>query len=74
MTAGNVCVLRDGVLDRWSVWICSPVGKRTFLARFGEQAKALDFAMAEREKRLTAGEEVNLSLPDDCPCVERGAR
>ncbi|MCY2954397.1 MAG: hypothetical protein NTU53_20895 [Planctomycetota bacterium] len=66
---GDICVLRDPQADTWSVSIWRGLASPEVLGRFDERAKAVAFALAERDRRREAeGVELTVHFPDDCPC------
>ena len=66
---GNICVLRDPMGAGWTVSICRGLANPTLLGRFDERAKAMAFALEERERRREADKvELTVHFPDDCPC------
>ncbi len=69
---GDLCVLRDSNKNSWSVAICSGAGTRKSLGTFLDRDRAYAFALEERDRRRkTAGVELTVHFPDDCPCYTR---
>ena len=65
----GICVLRDGMADTWSVLLCRGPGKIRRLAKFDDRSKAMDYAIAYRDRIAEEdGFAPTLHLPDDCPC------
>jgi hypothetical protein len=68
---GSLCVLRDDDLAGWVVAICrGRDNPKEILRRFATRGEASEFALAERDRRKTAGtSSAVIHFPDDCPCT-----
>ena len=72
---GDICILRSDDHKSWVVSICRGNGTRDELKCFQTRDEAIEFAIAERERRRTDdGTALNLHLPDDCPCCTNERR
>jgi hypothetical protein len=74
MNTGTLCILRDGQQEAWSVWMCHGFGERQRLAGFEDRAAAADFALSEADRLHGEGWELQVHLPDDCPCYPEHER
>ena len=70
ISPGDLCVLRDGTKDRWSVCICGGGGNRREIARFIDRSQAVDYAVEQRARRVARKETPVIHFPDDCPCFK----
>ena len=73
-TKGTLCVLREDQKEQWSVWMCLGFGERQRLGEFDDRASAADFAVSEVSAHAAEGIELDLHLPDDCPCYPEHER
>jgi hypothetical protein len=70
----DLCVLRDGQSNSFSVMLCRAGRPGQCLAAFNDRSLAADFAIRQRDRWLSRGlPEPVIHFPDNCPCTAAAA-